>query len=73
MKVAMHLKLEVEKCPSNTHKYVLETNKKLGTNKVRQTDGYKLLTAKQTKITFITTTLAKCCEQLRLVEEEYKN
>ena len=35
MKVAMHLKIEVDKCPSNTHRFVLETNKKLGTNKVR--------------------------------------
>ena len=35
MKVAMHLKIDVEKCPSNTHKFVLETNKKMGTTKVR--------------------------------------
>ena len=34
-KVAIHLNLEVEKCPSNTHKYVLEANKKLAINKVK--------------------------------------
>jgi DNA mismatch repair ATPase MutS len=40
---------------------------------VKETEGYKYLTAKQTKITFITATLSKLCEQLRMVEEEYKS
>ena len=61
MNVANTLKTEVEKCASNTHRYVLEANKKIAQQKVRQLPDYKLLTAKQTKITFITTTLTKCC------------
>lgn len=70
--VAQHLSLEVEKVPSNTHRYVLEANKKLAIGKVKETPGYKFLTAKQTKITFITNALSRLCEQLRTVEEEYK-
>ena len=68
-KVAKHLDLQVEKIPSNTHKYVLEANKKNAINKVKETPGYKFLTAKQTKITFITETLSKLCEMLRIVEQ----
>ena len=71
--VAQHLKIEVEKIPSNSYKYVLETNKKMGINKVKETPGYKFLTAKSTKITFITENLSRLCERLTVVEEEYKN
>lgn len=67
-KVGKHLDLEVEKIPSNTHKYVLEASKKLAINKVKETPGYKFLTAKQTKITFITEGLARLCERLNIVE-----
>lgn len=35
LRVSRHLDLEVEKIPSNTHKFVLEANKKLAINKVK--------------------------------------
>lgn len=35
MNVANTLKTEVEKCASNTHRYVLEANKKIAQQKVR--------------------------------------
>ena len=35
VKVARHLNIEVEKVASNSHKFVLEVNKKLGINKVK--------------------------------------
>ena len=54
---------------SNAHKYVLEANKKNAINKVKETEGYKFLTAKAAKISFITTTLTRLCEQLKVVEE----
>lgn len=69
LKVSKHLDLEVEKIPSNTHKYVLEANKKLAINNVKETPGYKFLTAKQTKITFTTETLGRLCERLNIVED----
>ena len=71
--MAKHLKVSVEKSFSNTHKYVLEASKKEAINKVKETEGYKYLTAKQTRITFVTSRLTKLCEKLRFVEEDYKN
>ena len=71
--VAKHLRVDVQKSFSNTHKYILQANKKEAINKVKETEGYKYLTAKQTRITFVTARLTKLCEKLRFVEEDYKN
>lgn len=71
-KVSKFLALPIDKCPSNTHKYVLEANKKLAISKIKDTPGYKFITAKQTKLTFVTDNMVRLCTRLGLIEEEYK-